>query len=222
MIKLVLSDIDGTITDSRRVLSSLASEQIRNVQDSGVIVSLVSGNVIPVMYTFRTYLGLKAPLFAENGGAMIEDSITQFFTMDRPMAFFRHLEKKGLAKGIMTNQWRLCSMGFDPLGTVENEISPLSAQYNVEITNSGFSWHILNVGQNKGFALHYLMERYGLRPEEVLVIGDNLNDIPMFMDGVRKAVPANAEEELKMRADYIARSGYGDGSAEILSSLESF
>jgi len=222
MIKLVLSDIDGTITDSRRVLSSSASQQIRKVQDSGVIVSLVSGNVIPVMYTFRTYLGLKAPLFAENGGAMIEDNITQFFTMDTPMAFFRHLEKNGLARGIMTNQWRLCSMGFDPLGTVENEISQLSAQYNVEVTNSGFSWHILNVGQNKGFALHYLMERYELRPEEVLVIGDNLNDIPMFMDGIRKAVPANAEEELKKRADYIARSGYGDGSAEILSSLESF
>jgi phosphoglycolate phosphatase (TIGR01487 family) len=222
MIKLVLSDIDGTITDNRRVLSSSASEQIRKVQDSGVIVSLVSGNVIPVMYTFRTYLGLRAPLFAENGGAMIEDSIRQFFTMEKPMAFFRHLEKTGLARGIMTNQWRLCSMGFDPLGDVANEISDLSTQYDVEITNSGFSWHILNVGQNKGFALHYLMERYGLKPEEVLVIGDNLNDIPMFMDGVRKAVPANAEEELKKRADYVARLGHGDGSAEILSSIESF
>ncbi|MCL4330805.1 MAG: phosphoglycolate phosphatase [Candidatus Thermoplasmatota archaeon] len=222
MIKLVLSDIDGTITDSRRVLSSSASEQMRKVQDSGVIVSLVSGNVIPVMYTFRTYLGIKAPLFAENGGTMIEDDITQFFNMDRPMAFFRNLEKKGLVKGIMTNQWRLCSMGFELVGPVEREIMQLSAQYNVEITNSGFSWHILNVGQNKGFALHYLMERYALRPEEVLVIGDNLNDIPMFIEGVRKAVPANAEEELKKRADYIARSGYGAGSAEILSSLDSF
>lgn len=222
MIKLVLSDIDGTITDSRRVLSSSASEQIRKVQDSGVVVSLVSGNVIPVMYTFRTYLGLKAPLFAENGGAMIEDNVTQFFTMDRPMAFFRVLEKSGLARGIMTNQWRLCSMGFDPVGPVEKEISRMSADYNVDITNSGFSWHILNAGQDKGFALRYLIKRYGLRPEEVLVMGDNLNDIPMFMDGVRKAVPANAEEELKGRADYVARSGHGDGSAEILSSLESF
>ncbi len=222
MIKLVLSDIDGTITDSRRVLSSSASEQIRKAQDSGCIVSLVSGNVIPVMYTFRIYLGMKAPLFAENGGAMIDDNITQFFSMDRPRAFFRDLEKSRLAKGIMTNQWRLCSMGFEPVGPVEQEILQLTARYNVEITNSGFSWHILNVGQNKGFALHYLMERYDLRPDEVLVIGDNFNDIPMFIEGVRKAVPANAEEELKKRADYIARSGYGDGSAEILSSLESF
>ncbi len=222
MIKLVLSDIDGTITDGRRVLSSSASEQIRKVQEKGVAVSLVSGNVIPVMYTFRTYLGLKAPLFAENGGAMIDEKITQFFTMDKPLAFFRYLEKNGLARGIMTNQWRLCSMGFDLLGPFDGEISDLSARYDVEITDSGFSWHILNVGQNKGFALHYLMEKYGLRPEEVLVIGDNMNDIPMFVDGVRKAVPANAEEELKKRADYVARSGHGNGTAEILSSLESF
>ena len=222
MIKLVLSDVDGTLTDNRRILSTRASEEIRRVQSLGITVSLVSGNVIPVMYSFRTYLGLTAPLFAENGGSMIRDDISSFFSMEKPGRFFDYLQKNGLARGILTNRWRLCSMGYDPVSGKEDEILRLSWEFQVDITNSGFSWHILNRGQNKGFALQHLMKIYGLRPQEILVMGDNLNDIPMFQDGVRKAVPANATTELKERADYVARLPYGDGASEILASLDSF
>lgn len=223
MIKLILMDVDGTITDSRRRLSVSAIDAIRAAQDNGILVSLVSGNVIQVMYSLMIYLGLNAPVFGENGGIMMNNlEVTPFFSRESPEAFFNEIVRLKLADDLLTNRWRETSMGYFPLPGTEAAIKRLAPKFNVEITNSGFSWHILNVGQNKGFALHYLMERYDLRPDEVLVIGDNFNDIPMFIEGVRKAVPANAEEELKKRADYIARSGYGDGSAEILSSLESF
>lgn len=222
MIKLVLSDVDGTLTDNRRVFSTRAAEEIRKIQAHGITVSLVSGNVIPVMYSLRTYLGLSAPLFAENGGSMIADDITSFFSMEKPALFFDHLQNKGLARGILTNRWRLCSMGYDPTPGREREILALAGEFHVDITNSGFSWHILNQGQNKGFALLHLIKMFKLRPEEVLVIGDNLNDMPMFQESVKKAVPANAEPELKAKADYVSKLPYGDGASEILSSLDSF
>ncbi len=222
MIKLVLSDVDGTLTDRRRVFSTRAAEEIRKIQDQGIAVSLVSGNVIPVMYSLKTYLGLSAPLFAENGGSMIDSDITSFFTMEKPALFFEHIQRKGLARGILTNRWRLCSMGYDPLPGKEREIIAMAAQFNVEITNSGFSWHILNQDQNKGFALQYIMKAFKLRPEEVLVMGDNMNDMPMFQGSVKKAVPSNAEPELKAMADYVSKLPYGEGASEILSSLNSF
>ena len=222
MIKLVLSDVDGTVTDGRRRISVKAVEAIRKAQDRGTVISLVSGNVIPVMYSLRTYIGLEAPVFAENGGSMIEDEMSVFFTMDSPSKFFEMITSSGLATGILTNKWRYCSMGYAPHEGKEQEIMGLASQENVEIANSGFSWHILNVGQNKAFARDYLMKRYRLKPEEVLVIGDNFNDIPMFRSSNKKAVPGNAEDELKEMADYVAERKFGEGTAEILSVLDSF
>lgn len=222
MIKLVLSDVDGTLTNSKRILSTRATEAIRAVQERGITVSLVSGNVIPVMYSFRTYIGLTSPLFAENGGSMIDDSIHSFFSIEGPLKFFNELKDHGLARGIMTNQWRLCSMGFDPAPGKEKEIAEMASLRGLSVTNSGFSWHILNRGQHKGFALNHLISAFDLRPDQVLVMGDNYNDLPMFRDEVRKAVPSNAEDALKEMADYVAKAAYGDGSVEILSMIDSF
>ena len=83
-------------------------------------------------------------------------------------------------------------MGYYPKNGSEDEIVSLSGKRDLEIANSGFSWHILNRGQNKGYALNYLRKRYSLNLDEILVVGDSFNDIPMFLDEVKKAVPTSA------------------------------
>ncbi len=210
-------DVDGTLTDSRRAISTRAIEAMRRAQSDGVKVSLVSGNVIPVMYSLRVFIGLEAPLFGENGGVMIDDSgVRSFFGIEKPREFFRRLSEEGLATDLITNQWRYCSMGYGPTGVDDGRIKDLAPEFGVEITNSGFSWHILNPGQNKGFALKWLMDNYKVRKEEAMVIGDNFNDLPMFIDGVLKGTPANAEKDLQDISDIVSGIPYGEGTADLI------
>lgn len=217
MIKLILMDVDGTITDSRRRLSAEVIGAIRNAQDKGVLVSLVSGNVIQVMYSLRVYLGLNAPVFGENGGIMMNDlEVVPFFSNENPRSFFNEIVRLKMADDLITNRWRETSMGYFPLPGAEATIRNMASKFDVEITNSGFSWHILNRGQNKGFALNWLIKFYRFTEDQVMVIGDNFNDLPMFREGCLKAVPANAEPQLKKEADRVSDLSYGEGTADLI------
>ncbi|HLH85819.1 MAG TPA: phosphoglycolate phosphatase [Thermoplasmataceae archaeon] len=217
MIKLVLMDVDGTITDRERRVSTEAVNAIRKAQRSGIMVSLVSGNVIPVMYALKTYVGIESPVFGENGGIMLDgDSVQPFFDITKPRQFFDTLLSMGLAQGILTNRWRETSMGYAPAKGMEDRIVKMAAEYDVEVANSGFSWHILNRGQDKGFALSILMRKFNLKHDEIAVIGDSFNDLPMFKDGVVKAVPSNAEPELRKIANLVSERSHGKGTAELL------
>ena len=94
MIKLVLLDVDGTLTDTRRLISVRAVEAIRKAQKEGIIISLASGNVVPVMYGLKTFVGIRAPVFAENGGVMFQN--------DEIFPFFQWISRKNFLTG-----WRV-------------------------------------------------------------------------------------------------------------------
>ena len=44
MLRGVITDIDGTLTDEKRRLSTAAIEVIRELQENGIMVVLASGN----------------------------------------------------------------------------------------------------------------------------------------------------------------------------------
>lgn len=219
MIKLVLLDVDGTLTDRKRLISTRAIEAIRNVQKEGVVVSLASGNVIPVMYGLKILLGINGPVFGENGGVKYQDKTEAFFSIDKPNEVFERLLQEGKVEGILSNRWRETSCGYVPASGSEDYVTSVAESEGLETVDSGYSWHLLNKGQNKGYALDHLRDLYELDYGEIAVMGDSFNDLSMFRKGVFKAVPANAEEELKEIADFISESDDGDGVVELLSSL---
>lgn len=61
---------------------------------------------------------------------------------------------------------------------------------------------ILNARASKGVGLADVAQRYGIRREEVMAIGDNHNDVEMLNFAGTPVVMANAEPELKSHARY--------------------
>jgi hydroxymethylpyrimidine pyrophosphatase-like HAD family hydrolase len=55
----------------------------------------------------------------------------------------------------------------------------------------------LPAGVHKGSAAAFLVAKWGLRTEQVVVCGDTGNDKSMFMRGFRGVVVGNAQPELK-------------------------
>ncbi|MDR0313145.1 MAG: Cof-type HAD-IIB family hydrolase [Treponema sp.] len=75
---------------------------------------------------------------------------------------------------------------------------------------------VLNPGVSKGLGLGLALDYRGIRPEEAMVFGDEENDLPMFDHAGFGVCPANAKDNVKVRADYITPSNAEDGIAVFL------
>ena len=82
-----------------------------------------------------------------------------------------------------------------------NKLKKAKAYFNqlggCVVSSSGeFNLEIMSVGVDKGIGLHKLCDYYGTTMKNTIVIGDNLNDIPMFQVAGMGIAMGNAEEEL--------------------------
>jgi Cof subfamily protein (haloacid dehalogenase superfamily) len=72
---------------------------------------------------------------------------------------------------------------------------------------------------NKGEATLRWSELVGCLPEQVMVFGDNLNDLGMFEVTGKRIAVSNARAELKEKADLIIASNDEDGVAHFIQNL---
>lgn len=72
---------------------------------------------------------------------------------------------------------------------------------------------------DKGDGLAHLAAHLGLRREEVVAIGDNLNDLQMLEYAGLAVAMGNAVEQAKLRADSITDTNDNDGVAKAIHSL---
>lgn len=73
---------------------------------------------------------------------------------------------------------------------------------------------------NKGVALNLVMARLGIAREQVVTIGDNFNDLPMFACGDISVAMANAPETVRQSTTLIAPSHNDEGVAWMLRKLQ--
>jgi Cof subfamily protein (haloacid dehalogenase superfamily) len=70
---------------------------------------------------------------------------------------------------------------------------------------------IMNSAASKTNAIRFLLERYNLQREEIIVIGDNFNDKEMIEFGGMGIAMGNAPDEVKAAADYVTDTNNNDG-----------
>ncbi|AET70855.1 HAD-superfamily hydrolase, subfamily IIB [Desulfosporosinus orientis DSM 765] len=69
---------------------------------------------------------------------------------------------------------------------------------------------------NKGVALAYLAKGFGILQQEVMAIGDSLNDLEMIQYAGVGVAMGNARPEIKDQADFVTASNEEDGVAEAI------
>ena len=106
-VRAVVVDIDGTLTDDSRRMSLEAVAALRRVNDSGVVVMLASGNVLPIAYAISTYMGFDGPMVAEYGGIVCHrQKVWVLGHPERPKEAYGHLLTKMPAERLFTDRWR--------------------------------------------------------------------------------------------------------------------
>lgn len=82
--------------------------------------------------------------------------------------------------------------------------------------NNNFWIDISSVGTNKGIAIKKLLEHLNIKLDESIRIGDDLNDLPMFLEKGLNVCVDNAFSNLKNKADYITDSCENSGVAKLI------
>ncbi|MGD0818438.1 MAG: phosphoglycolate phosphatase [Methanomassiliicoccales archaeon] len=213
--KLLVCDVDGTITDKKKCIQTLGIETLRRVQDNGFIVSICSGNVLPVAFGLSTFIGLKGPVIAENGGLVsYKEKIFQLHSDETSKKAFTYLKTKmPEVDRLFTDNWRKTEVALKRSFDLE-VVREILKDWNVEIEATGFAIHIMEPGHSKVDGVRKACQILGIDISEVVAIGDSDNDVKMLSQCGYGIAVGNASGSAKDAADFISYAPHSEGVVE--------
>jgi len=181
-------------------------------------VILVTGNVHCFTRAAAVLLGTSRTFIAENGGVISwrEGDVELLSDPSICQEAYRRLQEVyPLTR--MDSRYRMTDLVVESNFNVSEAGSRLKSWgLDADLVDSGFAVHIKDRRVNKGRALEMVMDRLGLRREEVAAVGDSISDLPMFKVAGFRASVANAVPELKAESDYVSKFVFGAGFCEIV------
>jgi len=216
MIRALVVDIDGTLSDRNRVLCPAAVEAMRKLKTP---VVLATGNTHCFTRTVTVLLGTPRIFIAENGGVVShsEDEMEVLADLKICEDAFEKLALVFPLQRYNSARYRFTDIAlqrnFDvSAATAYAEMHGLA----VDIIDTTYAVHIKDKRVDKGTGMKRVAERMEIDLKEFAAIGDSDSDRPMFeLAGFRASV-GNASSELKGVSDYVAEGMYGKGFAEIV------
>ncbi len=220
MIRAVALDIDGTLTDMKRLLSPEAVRSVQRLNTRAQVI-LASGNVHCFTRAASVLLGTSRTFIAENGGVVSWGEGDLELLSDPSIcqeAYLRLKEVYPLTR--MDSRYRMTDLVVESNFNLAEAASLLEGWgLEADLVDSGFAVHIKDRRVDKGRALAKVMERLGLRREEVAAVGDSISDLPMFEVAGFRASVANGVPELKAESDFVSMGEFGAGFCEIVDQM---
>ncbi len=222
MLKALLTDIDGTITDPSRRINTRSVELIRSLIDDGIEVVLASGNTSCFMDALCRMIGTSGTHIAENGGVFrigFDGPLHLNGDKDIPKKALgilqAHYRKEGKELPLLSASYRFTDIAIGrtvPVGDVKSVLR----ETPVQVIDTGYAIHLQAPEINKGTALVAMSREMGLEPSDFLAIGDSVNDIQMLRASGIGITVANGHPDTKAAAQYVAEKKYGDGFVEAI------
>lgn len=232
-IKLVAIDMDGTLLNDNHQLTARTLEVLKQAVAKGIMIVLATGRGIHNVRLVPEAIALNQPIVAANGAdiyyqatdageksylstasvkqllAIIEDLNIPFWGFTDQGVFENRIltedEKTRCLKiGVQTQEHSLLQQFYARAKDLEKVEITQSAKTNYEINYEGIS---------KAMGIQKLCDHYGILMEEVMCLGDSLNDLKLFQVAGFPVAVANAIDELKEVAKAETLSNNEDGVA---------
>ncbi len=261
-IKLVVSDVDGTIVTTDKSILPSTVAAVARLREAGIPLSLVSARPPRGMAYIQETLLLTGPLAGFNGGQVLAPDGRVLSEHLVPEASARMALEMFQARGISVfvfsgDDWLVQDFNgphvaherhtvrYDPVvvesfepyladvskmvGVSDDE--PLLAEIELalqgEIKDAAtvkrsqtYYLDLTAKAANKGNAVRMLAELLGIGVEEIAVIGDMENDVPMFDAAGFSVAMGNASAAVKAKASVAAvASNDHDGWAEAIDTV---
>ncbi|GKU80740.1 HAD family hydrolase [Niallia sp. NCCP-28] len=235
-IKLIALDMDGTLLNQKGEIPEENRKAIKEAQDQGIHVVLSTGRSIATCREHAESLLLKTFLVTVNGseiwdyqGNLIERNLVEA----ESIKWMWELSQKHKARvwaiscgktwndqmpeDIASLEW--LKFGFD----IEDDkirasvLKELQDKGVFELSNSSLSNIEVNaIGINKAKGLKTVCEKLHITMDDVMAVGDSLNDISMIKEAGFGVAMGNAQETVKKAADAVTETNEANGVANAI------
>ncbi|MDT8859749.1 Cof-type HAD-IIB family hydrolase [Alkalihalobacillus sp. MEB130] len=236
LIKLIAIDMDGTLLNERKEISEENRKAIKEAEEKGVHVVISTGRTRMTCDELVQSLSLQSYLITVNGseiwderGELIERKLLHT-TFVEQMWQLKQTHNTICWAASVDNVWRdhfpedftaheWMKFGFD----IKNDdvrktvLAELEKNPELEITNSSpTNLEINAAGVNKAKAIEVVCNRLGFAMENVLALGDSLNDLAMIKEAGVGVAMGNAQPFVKESADWVTSTNEEDGVAKAI------
>lgn len=268
MIKLVVTDLDGTFLDEDKKISSQNKEAVERLKKNDVKFCICTGRIYASALMISEQVANFFPIISCNG-AFIKDpsqnKVLQSFAIDTSIAidiikvlndldityhFYNEntIFSNKMARNAKTFYEKFKDQSSKPINVIvaqdlhrhitsntkinkfilfpgkhevkQKVIDYLSSLKHIDITRSGEdNIEIMKQGVSKGTGVNFLKEKFGYSRDEIMVLGDQHNDLSMFLEADHSIAMGNAPTDVKEKAKFITKTNRESGFAAAVDHL---
>jgi Cof subfamily protein (haloacid dehalogenase superfamily) len=260
-IRLVISDVDGTLVNKAKQLTPATIDAVRRLQASGVPFTAISARPVSGVMPMVAALGIEGPVAAFNGGTIFKadgstverhvidpavvrgmaelaasypvstwvfaDGQWHTDTLDNPHVPHERIsanqEPVVLAdmSGLYDRADKVTYVHDDPelLGRLTAEGQHRFSGKATVGQSQTYYLDVTDLQANKGAGITALAAAHGVPLEQVAVLGDMHNDVPMFDLAGFAIAMGQAPDAVKARADEVTASNEEDGVARAIDTI---
>ena len=239
-IKLVALDMDGTLLNNDGVITNESKKVIKKAEQRGVHIVISTGRPLASCISFVKELGLSSYIITSNGAQIFtaDEQLIEQQTMDgdvvkalwqighdRELHMWLVADDAVFVQGRRPNDFQeleWLKMGYGGLSETDKLyiMERLQDIKGLEVTNSNpTNIEVNREGVHKEQALRTLCSKLDLAMDEVMAVGDGLNDFRMIKEAGIGVAVANAQDEILDIADYVTLTNEENGVAKAIADL---
>lgn len=231
-IRLVVSDVDGTLLDDRGQLSDANRDTIFCYQRAGGRFTLATGRSEDEARALVAQLEITAPIIVYNGARIVDPGSgrrlfdawlppeptleTASFCEARGLQYIVYTRSGDVVAGMRPTSLSVKVQVIAPPRQLEQVVADLRAQLRgaAEVVRSAACIaEVLPPGVSKGRALEMVARRLGLPLDRVLALGNYYNDVSMLASAGLALTVAGAPAPVRLAADGETPSNNQDAVA---------
>lgn len=235
-IKLIALDMDGTLLDDRHEVPEGNRRAIKEAEERGVLVVLSTGRSLKTARDYVLSLELSSYLVTVNGGeiwgpkgelvqrSMVDTEHVQWMyelSQKHKTGFWatssENVWRNDMPEDLFSQEWLKFGFHVEEDEIRESVLKELKDKGLFEISNSSLKNIEVNaLGINKAKGLQKVCDLLGISMDNVMAVGDSLNDIAMITEAGLGIAMGNAQETVKEAADYITGTNQDSGVAQAI------
>lgn len=262
-IKLIASDIDGTLLNDNHELTPELIEVVEGLSEKGVILTLATGRMFESAIPIAEKFNIDVPIISYNGGLikrglsgevisdlrieLSEAKVLIDYAHENNLVFHTYINDVlyieyaneytsryekivGTTAVVIDDIFAtIAELGLptkilywcepDELKNHWNEVAG-RLHGGVFITQSAaYFLEFVSIEAGKGNAVRLVAKLMDIDTEDILGIGDNINDMTLLEAVGTKVAMGNAVDELKAIADFVTESNNENGWAKAINNF---
>ena len=211
MYRLLVFDLDSTLAPIGSGMGKKELKLFRKLENSKINIAICSGKSCDYLCGFMRQIGCKAPILIGENGAIIRFGIelppSRYYRVPySDKATLALQEIKQLLMQRFPHIWfQPNKVGVTPFPTSEQEFDEIQnildewqkGKDDITVFRHVDSYDIVPAGIDKSVGIRYVLEMLDIASEEMIAIGDGVNDYCMFeMAGY--SVGVNVKEDFRV------------------------